>query len=345
MEKTIFVVDDSHTNLYAAEEALENFYNVITVPSGEKCIAMLDKLTPNLILLDIEMPGMDGFDVLKFLKEHPKHKDIPVIFLTALMDNALEARGFEMGVMDFIIKPFSASVLLNRIKLHLDTTDAIIKRTAELLQAHQNMIFILADIIETRDEYTGGHIERTAMFMRLLIQGMQEEGVYPELVGEWDPKTMAESSLLHDIGKINISDTILNKPGRLTPEEFGIMKGHAAIGKRIIEKIIERSSADEFLVNAKMFAEFHHERWDGSGYPYGLAGHDIPIHGRLMGIVDVYDALISERPYKKPFTDAEAIEIIHSESGKHFDPAVVAVFNKIHSRMIQAKQAASGMLL
>jgi len=213
------------------------------------------------------------------------------------------------------------------------------------LQAHQNMIHVLANMIETRDEYTGGHIERTAVFMRLLIQGMQELEVYPELLADWNPKVMAESALLHDIGKINISDTILNKPGRLTDDEFDTMKNHAIIGKRIIEKIIARSGEDEFLVNAQLFAGYHHERWDGKGYPFGLAGEDIPIHGRLMGIVDVYDALISERPYKKPFSDEKAMEIIISESGKQFDPAIVDVFVKIHSKMVQAHLASDGLLL
>ena len=343
MEKTIFVVDDSHTNLFAAEEALEGHYNVITIPSGAKTIALLEKITPNLILLDIEMPEMDGFAVLEYLKGNDKFKDIPVVFLTALVDTELEAKGFQMGVVDFIIKPFSAPVLINRVKLHMDTSDIIIKRTAQLLKAHQTMIFILADIIETRDEYTGGHIERTAQFMKLLIVGMQEHGVYPELIGEWDPVMMAEAALLHDIGKINVSDTILNKPGRLTPEEFDIMKNHALIGKRIIDKIIARTgSEDDFLTNARLFAAYHHERWDGSGYPHGLVGEDIPIHGRLMGIVDVYDALISERPYKKPFSDEVAMDIIVGESGKHFDPKIVDVFKKSHDRFVKARLASDG---
>ena len=345
MVKTIFVVDDSHTNLFAAEEALEGHYNVITIPSGAKAIALLEKITPDLILLDIEMPEMDGFDVLDYLKSNERFSNIPVVFLTALIDADLEVKGFQRGVVDFIVKPFSAPVLINRVKLHLDTSDIIIKRTAQLLQSHQTMIFILADMIETRDEYTGGHIERTAQFIRLLILAMQERNIYTNLIGDWDAEKMAESALLHDIGKINVSDTILNKPGKLTNEEFNIMKNHTLIGKRIIEKIIARSGEDEFLTNARLFAAYHHERWDGSGYPYGLVGDDIPIHGRLMGIVDVYDALISERPYKKPFTAEHALEIIEAESGRHFDPKIVEVFKEIHENLVLTSLAADGMLL
>lgn len=334
MEKTIFVVDDSLSNLSVAEEALEDHYNVITISSGAKTISLLEKIKPNLILLDIEMPEMDGFDVLHSLKNDEKTKDIPVIFLTSIMDAKVETKALEMGVVDFILKPFSTPVLLNRIRLHIDISGIIQERTAQLRQAKRDIVFVLADVVENRDETTGNHLESTAKAVKLLIERMQEKQVYYDEVKEWDPDEMADCSLLHDVGKINTPDAILSKPGKLTDEEFEIMKHHALAGKEIIKKAIERSGENEFLYNAKMFATYHHERWNGTGYPYGLKGEQIPLQGRIMAIADVYDALISERPYKKAFPVEQAVEIIISEKGKHFDPKITEIFLEIVDKLL-----------
>ncbi|MCL2217219.1 MAG: response regulator [Defluviitaleaceae bacterium] len=336
MRKTIFVVDDNDTNLSKAEEGLEDNYDVMTIPSGARLFTILKKMQPNLILLDILMPEMDGFEVLERLKAEKEYREIPVIFLTAQTDPETEARGFEMGVVDFITKPFSTSVLLNRVKLHIDVAQLIKESTeelershAELERSHRNLMFIMADMVESRDEGTGGHIDRTAGYIKILIEGMVKRGVYYDEIKDWDAEMISVCAILHDVGKIGISDLILNKPARLTDIEFDDMKNHAVNGAQIINNVIARTGEDSFLHNARLFAEYHHESWDGSGYPHGLKGLDIPIQGRIMAIADVYDALISERPYKPSYSHERAVEIIVKDSGKRFDPNITEVFLEV----------------
>jgi putative two-component system response regulator len=339
--KTVFVVDDSDTCLSKVEEALENQYYVITLPSAAKMFAMLEKMMPDLILLDISMPEMDGNAALSILKKNEKTANIPVIFLTGYADSMIEARSFKSGVIDFIIKPFSSLVLLTRIKMHLDMDNLIHERTAHLEQRtkqveslYENIISILADVVESRDHSTGGHVERTTIQTKILIKAMQEQKVYMEEIGEWNPEYIASSARLHDIGKIAIPDAILNKPDKLTDEEFEIMKGHVEAGEKIIDKIITRTHENEFWNDAKIFTSYHHEHWDGSGYPHGLKGTEIPLLGRILALVDVYDAITSERVYKKAFEHEKAVEIIKSESGKQFDPKIVEVFCEVHERFM-----------
>jgi len=329
MPKTIFVVDDNDTNLSIAKEALKEQYRVMTLPSAEKMFALLEKVPSDLILLDIEMPEMDGFEALRLLKVNKKFADIPVIFLTGMSDAAIEVRGFQLGVVDFVTKPFSAPVLINRIKTHLDIDELIRERTAQLQNLQNAIIFGFADMVENRDEGTGGHVERTATYMRILVDGMTAGGVYDGEFEEMDKELLISSARLHDVGKISISDLILNKPGKLTDEEYEIMKTHTLEGEKAIDQIASRASDQAFLYYAKLFAGSHHERWDGKGYPRGLAGEAIPIPGRLMAIVDVYDALVSERPYKKAFTHDEAMKIMMENSGTQFDPAILEVFNNV----------------
>jgi putative two-component system response regulator len=251
-----------------------------------------------------------------------------------MTDAEVEVRGFQLGVVDFITKPFSAPVLLNRIKTHLDIDDIIRERTGQLrqktaqLQNLQNaLVFVLADMVENRDKGTGGHIERTAAYIHILIDAMVARGVYVNEIGELDRDLLISSARLHDVGKISISDIILNKPGKLTDEEYDVMKTHASEGERIIDQIVSRTDGVvEFLRNAKLFASTHHERWDGKGYPRGMAGASIPLQGRIMAIVDVYDALVSERPYKKALTSEEAFKIIMENAGTQFDPLIAEVF-------------------
>jgi len=344
MQKTIFVVDDSDINLSIAKEALKDQYHVMTMVSAAKMFMLLEKITPDLILLDIEMPDMDGFEALNLLKTNELFAAIPVIFLTGMTDAAVEVRGFQLGVIDFVPKPFSAPVLINRIKTHLDIDELIRERTSQLhektvqLQHLQNgIVFVIADMVENRDHGTGGHVERTTTYIKMLVDAMLVRGEYVDKLNEMDLSLFISSARLHDVGKITISDTILNKPGKLTDDEFEIMKSHAIEGERIVDQIVSRTGEAEFLRHAKLFAGYHHERWDGKGYPYGLAGMAIPLQGRIMAIVDVYDALVSERPYKKPFTPMEAVSIIMEGSGTQFDPTIADVFCSVQSQFEAVK--------
>jgi putative two-component system response regulator len=330
--KTIFVVDDSDTNLSMAESALEDHYIVMTMPSAAKMFVLLEKKIPELILLDIEMPEMDGFQALRKLKSNGLWSDIPVMFLTGRTDVKVEVQGFELGAIDFVTKPFSAPVLLNRIKTHLDIDDIIRERTAQLRRLQNSIVSVLANMVENRDKGTGGHIERTSEYIKIMINEMKDLNVYSDEIAGWDVEKIISSARMHDLGKISITDIIMNKPGKLTDDEYEIMKTHAEEGERIIDEIIAQTGEGEFLRNARLFAGSHHERWDGKGYPHGLKGLEIPLQGRIMAIVDVYDALVSERPYKKAFNDEEAVQIIMQNAGTHYDPKIAEVFFKVKEK-------------
>jgi len=337
--KTIFIVDDNDVNLIAAEKALSKYYNIYTLPSAADMFDLLDNIIPDLILLDIIMPEMDGLEAMAKLKVNTRYLDIPVIFLTNKNDAVTEALGFEMGAVDFISKPFSEAVLVNRIKTHLNIDEVIRERTALLEQKTESlqrlktsMVSVMAEMLESRDKTTGGHIERTTEYLRLLINAMKEKDVYNNELSTWDIELAVSSARLHDVGKIAVSDLILNKPAILTKEEFEIMKIHAAEGERIIDKIISQAGDEDFLHFAKLFASYHHERWDGTGYPHGLKGEEIPLQGRVMAIVDVYDALSSKRPYKPALSSDQVINIIMESKGKQFDPVITDVFYEIRDQ-------------
>jgi len=337
--KIIFVVDDSAVNLTKAKQALEGSYRVLTLLSAAKMFTLLEKVTPDLILMDIEMPEMDGFTAMQRLRENKKTEHIPVIFLTAFGDEAREVRSLELGAVDFVTKPFSTSVLLNRISRHLHIEELILEqtillrqKTQQLEQLNTSIISIIAELVEDRDRMTGGHIERSAKYLGMLIEAMLERGIYTEELQNWDKDMVIGSSKLHDVGKITISDLILNKPGKLTKEEYEEMKTHVTAGEKIIDNMIMQTSGGIFLYYAKLFVGYHHEHWDGSGYPHELKGTEIPLQGRILAIIDVYDALVSERVYKPAFPHEEAVRIIMSEKGKSFDPQITDVFYEIHNQ-------------
>jgi len=337
--KVIFIVDDSAVNLTKAKQALEGSYRVLTLLSAAKMFTLIEKVTPDLILMDIEMPEMDGFTALQKLRENKNTEHIPVMFLTAFGDEAREVRSLELGAVDFVTKPFSTSVLLNRISRHLHIEELILEqtillrqRTQQLEQLNTSIISIMAELVEDRDKLTGGHIERTSKYLRMLIDAMQERGVYADELQDWDKDMIVASSRLHDVGKITISDSILNKPGKLTKEEYEQIKTHVTAGERIIDNMILQTSGGIFLYYAKLFVGYHHEHWDGSGYPHKLKGTEIPLQGRLLALVDVYDALVSERVYKPAFPHEEAVRIIMSEKGKSFDPQIADVFYEIQDQ-------------
>lgn len=338
--KTIFMVDDNLTNLTVGKNALLGKYKVFTIPSGSKLFEMLEKASPDMILLDIEMPDMNGFDIIKILKANEATAHIPVIFLTARSDSNSELEGLSLGAIDYISKPFSPPLLLKRIEVHLLVEEQRLElenynqnlkgmvndRTKTVLDLQNAILRTVAELVECRDDTTGGHIERTQNYLKVLVDALADNDAYKDEVASWNIDFLLQSSQLHDVGKIAIKDSILQKPAKLTPEEFDEMKTHTTFGVKVIEKIQENTSEATFLEYAKIFANTHHEKWDGSGYPSGLVGSDIPLQGRLMAIADVYDALISERPYKKPFSHEDAVKIISNGSGTHFDPDLVKVF-------------------
>jgi len=337
--KTIFVVDDSMLYLMAAQKALEDSYNVATLSSAASMFEALTTVTPDLIVLDIIMPEMDGLEALKILKADVRYSSIPVIFLTGKKDDETEALGFEIGAVDFITKPFSKPVFVNRIKTHLDIEDVIRERTEKLLRLQGGLVSVLANMVENRDTLTGRHIERTTRYMEILLEAMFDQKVYSEELDTWDFESTIWSARLHDIGKIAVTDLILNKTEKLTDNEYAIMQTHTVEGERLIDAIIKESGDVPFLQNAKLFAGTHHERWDGKGYPRGLKGEDIPLQGRIMTLADVYDALVSERPYKSAFSHEKAVEIILENRGSLFDPKIVDVFLSVDSAFSQVIRA------
>jgi putative two-component system response regulator len=312
-----------------AQSALSPEVKVLTMQSAEKMFLLLPKIMPDLILLDIQMPEMNGLEALEILKQNERWQNIPVIFLTAEQNPESEDRGLELGALDYIHKPFSANVLRRRINMHLHT-DKLVKESQTYIRNVQHaMISVIAELIESRDLVTGQHIDRIQSYVELLLQEMEKDKIYTDITSEWDMSLLIPSVQMHDVGKIRISDTILNKPGKLTTEEFNIIKTHPLEGMKIIDNISSKTPDDGYLKYAKQFAGYHHEKWDGTGYPFGLSGESIPLQGRIMAIADVYDALVTQRPYKQPIPHDQAVTIIKEGSGTHFDPILVQVFEKV----------------
>ena len=345
-KKKIMIVDDNITNLTVAKKALEDLYSVIPVSSGKKALEFLSRTSPSLILLDIEMPEMDGFDTIQIIKADPDTRDIPVIFLTAKDDNGSELEGLKLGAVDYITKPFSIPLLLQRIELHValvtqkqelanynKNLSNMVKEQTEIISELQHaIIHTLAELVECRDGTTGGHIVRTRSYFEILLHALEKSGNYSDEIVNWDLDLLAESAQLHDIGKVAIADSILRKPGKLTDEEFNEIKSHPVVGENAIKSAMRMTKSKEFLSNAAVIAISHHEKWNGSGYPYGLSGEDIPLSGRLMAIADVYDALVSQRPYKAAFSHEEATQIIVGDANIHFDPTLIAAFLEVNDQ-------------
>ncbi|MFP3155642.1 response regulator [Lachnospiraceae bacterium ZAX-1] len=341
--KKILLVDDNMTNLASGKEILKELYRVYPVPSADIMFDTLESIVPDMILLDIEMPEVDGYEAIKRLKHAPQWREIPVMFLTSRTDEGSELEGLSLGAIDYVYKPFSAPLLLKRIENHLiiemqkkqlrefnlNLAEIVQKKTNQVFNLQNAVLNTVADLVEFRDNLTGGHIFRTQQYMKILLDKLIEENIYAEEISDLDLDYLLPSAQLHDVGKIAISDLILNKPGKLTPEEFSIMKTHALIGVDAIKKIEENAEEHAFLRHARRIAGTHHERWDGNGYPHGLSGYNIPLEGRLMAIADVYDALVSVRPYKKAFSTDEAKQIIEGGGDTHFDPLLVKMFSKV----------------
>ncbi|MGE5492341.1 MAG: two-component system response regulator [Actinomycetota bacterium] len=349
---TLLIVDDTPENLTVLGELLQPTYRVRAANSGQRAlqIAASDP-QPDLILLDVMMPEMDGYAVLAHLRENPRTRDIPVIFVTAMDATEDEEHGLDCGAVDYITKPLRPAIVMARVRAQLEVKHArdwlkdqntyleaeVARRMSENQLIQEVSIHALARLAETRDPETGNHLHRTQEYVRTLAKDLQQHPRFSSYLTDRTIDSLAKSAPLHDIGKVGIPDHILLKPGKLTPEEWEIMKTHAKLGSEAIEQA-ERDAAKpvEFLTIAKEIAHFHHERWDGSGYPEGLKGDDIPVSARLMALADVFDALIMRRVYKPPMPYETARDIIAGERGRHFDPDVVDAFlnNFAHFRSV-----------
>src|SRR5574343_2049935 len=353
-EMTILVVDDTPSNLTLMAAVLEKTFRVEVAPSGEAALQRLavDPL-PDLILLDIIMPHMDGYEVCRRLKGDPRTAGIPVIFLTANVSSDDEEKGFELGAVDYITKPIKPRVVLARIKTHLQLKasadfledkaafleNEVAKRAQEIEAIQDVTVHALASLAETRDNETGNHIRRTQLYVRTLAEKLRNHPRFAAFLNEHTINLLFKSAPLHDIGKVGIPDHILLKPGRFTPEEFEAMKAHTTLGRDAIATAERRLGLDvEFLAYAKEIAYSHQEKWDGSGYPEGLAGDAIPISARIMAVADVYDALISRRPYKEPMPHDKAVQLIIDGRGAHFDPDIVDAFIVLQDEFLAISQ-------
>ncbi len=339
---SILAVDDTKININVLVSVLGKEYALSVALDGESALRHVEENMPDLILLDIMMPGMDGIEVLRRLKSNDQSKDIPVLMLTALSDAGQKANCFESGAVDYIQKPFDVNELKARVKTHLslgltrkklkkqnqNLEEIVEQRTRELLKTQQATIESMAALAEYRDPETGQHINRVKGYVGLLAKKMSELPLFAEQLPASTIKLYVRSAPLHDIGKVGVRDDILLKAGSLTDKEFAEMKRHTEYGAQVIFSVQKKVGPVPFLDVAQEMAYSHHERWDGTGYPSGLSGKKIPLSARIMALADVYDALISRRVYKSPFPHSKAVEIILQESGKAFDPDIVEVFSR-----------------
>ena len=338
IKKTIVVVDDEKSNLIRARMLLDESgdFTPVLLNSGEACLKYFETKTADLVLLDIMMPEMDGWELIKRLKADPKTENIPVIFLTA--DNApeTEALCFSLGAVDYTVKPIQPKSVLSRIRHAIELNEYrtdLAKKVKEQMDKLDNLkfdfILSMANLVEGRDEGTGEHVKRTAAVVKAIATEAKKRGMYPDILDDKFLRDVGMAAPMHDIGKIKISDTILLKPGKLTDGEFEMVKKHTVYGREIIHDTLRNIEDKAFLNVASDIAEFHHEKWNGKGYPKGLAGEDIPLSARIMAIADVYDALKEKRCYKEAFPLEEVYKILQEDAGSHFDPNLIEVFMAI----------------
>ncbi len=353
IKPTILIVDDTPDNLTILADILDTEYRILAATSGKRAIELATAVDrPDLILLDVTMPHMDGYEVITRLKNQEKTQDIPVIFVTALDATENEEHGFELGAIDYITKPVKPRLVLARVRTQLEVKRArdwlnnqnafleseIARRMEENLLVQDLSIHALAHLAEARDTETGNHLRRTRAYVQALASRLMTDPRYAPQLGN-SIELLAKSAVLHDIGKVGVPDSILLKPGKLTPDEWQIMKTHTCIGATAIEHA-EKDVKDKvkFLATAKEIALWHHEKWDGSGYPDALAGEAIPVSARIMAVADVFDALISRRVYKSAMTFETARDIIVKDRGIHFDPGIVDAFVDVFPEFIVVAQ-------
>jgi len=349
LKSSILLVDDAPENLELIGGLLSSQYRVRVASSGERALKILggDEL-PDLILLDVMMPELNGWDVCRMIKSDDRLMHIPIIFLTAKTDTSDEQAGLALGAVDYITKPINPPVLMARVDTHLKLKQAgdflrdnnayltaeVERRTEEITALQDVTVSAMASLAESRDNETGNHIRRTQSYVKVLAEELKTHPKYAAYLTDKQIEVIARSAPLHDIGKVGIPDNILLKPGKLTDEEFEIMKTHTIIGHDAIAAAeAAMPFKSPFLQCAREIALSHQEKWDGSGYPEGLSGEAIPLAARLMAVADVYDALISRRPYKEPMSGTDAMAIITKGAGTHFDPDVVKAFINVSAEV------------
>jgi len=336
-KKSILMVDDDPNNLRLLQEVLQDEYKIHAATSAERALNFLEKAIPNLILLDIEMPGMSGYAMIQRLKSDYRWLDIPVIFLTGIEGRESEQKAFELGAVDYVLKPISANVVRSRVSLHielqahrLELEDMVYKKTEQLSKTQDSILEMLANVTAIRDNETGAHIKRTTGYVELLVNNLIKVKHEDYVIRSEFAENLIKSAKLHDIGKVAIPDSTLLKPSKLTDFEFDLIKKHTVFGAHILDQAINELGDDSyFLYVARQLIISHHEKWNGKGYPFGLAGAEIPLAGRIMAVADVYDALVSERPYKAPLSHDEAFNIILKDAGTHFDPVLLELSEPI----------------
>jgi putative two-component system response regulator len=339
---SIITVDDDPIILNAILEVLKHDYAVRPFTVPEAAVKYLTTNSADLILLDHNMPNMTGLEVLQVLQDDPKTKSIPVIFLTGSVDSEDEVRALEIGAMDYLTKPFNPRSLLTRVKLQLELyrhrhhlEELVTEKTAELQEVNRKLeqrdkvtLDLLAKASDMRDHETGAHIERVVLFTQIIVLDLLDIPHEGHILSEQYAADIIEAVKLHDLGKLAMPDEVLLKPGKLTREEFQIIKTHPIYGSKMLDQAIDKMGEDSLLWAAFEIVYGHHEKWDGTGYPNGTAGEDIPISARIAAVADVFDALTSERPYKNPWTPREAFDLIYQDSGKHFDPYLTEVVSR-----------------
>lgn len=341
MKNIILVVDDDKTNLTLAQKILSPEYRIAACNSGTAALKYLEKNQPDLILLDINMPEMDGFEVLKKLRKKGSTAAIPVIFLTADSQTDTEVKCLQMGAMDYVRKPFVPDILLSRVgktieleqyRHNLETmvkeqAGKLMESTRRISRIQDSVILGMANLIESRDGSTGKHVKNTQMYVRMIAQELYKRGLFPEQLTDSYIENVCKAAPLHDVGKIKVPDAVLQKPGKLTPEEYETIKLHTTYSRKIIKTIIGDVEDEHYVQLVEDIAMYHHERWDGTGYPTGLAGDSIPLAARIMAVADVFDALYEERCYKPPIRPIERIiQIMMEGRGTQFDPVILDVF-------------------
>jgi putative two-component system response regulator len=347
----ILLVDDETLYIDILVDLLKDDYVTVVAKSGDQALKRVaDDPLPDLVLLDIVMPDMDGYEVCRLLKQDPRTSAIPVIFLTVKSEVSDEVKGFSLGAVDYIAKPMSPPIVRARVKSHLALHRAqqqladqnllleerVKERTVELTRTKDVAIFCMATLAETRDYETGQHILRTQNYIKVLAEHLRNHPRFCDyLQNNGTIEMLSKTSPLHDIGKVGVPDRILLKPGKLDPDEWEVMKKHAEYGHNALLRAEQELGSTDFLQMAREIAFTHHERWDGTGYPQGLKGTDIPISGRLMAIADVYDALISKRVYKDAYTHEKAVDIVKQSAGSHLDPDIVDAFLQLEDKFLE----------